>query len=76
MKSDRVVFRFHRKTVECYCTDGSWWCAVQGEIKKRGPFKSNGKAVEAGLTAIEKHENYRRLKQKKSISRIMQKAGR
>lgn len=76
MKKNRTVFRYRGKTVDCYSKDGKHWCAVQGEKDPRGPFKTSGKAVEGAISAVDKQDAVRRQLQKKSISRIMQKAGR
>ncbi len=79
MKKNRIVFRHASKTIECYETDGSWHCSVQGEKKPRGPFKSPGKAVQEGIAVAEKHAAIRdrvdrRRESKQVLADIMRKA--
>lgn len=67
-KSNRIVFRHCKKTVECYTveTDPGWMCAVQGEKNPRGPFKSPGEAVEEGIAVASKQHHVRaRMKHQK-----------
>lgn len=76
-KTNRIIFRHHEKTIECYELDGAWRCAVQGEKRARGPFKSPGKAVQEGISTAEKHAAIRgRIEHRKSTSlnAIMRKA--
>ena len=78
-KAHRSVFRYREKTLDCYLADGAWRCAVQGEKTARGPFKSSGKAIEAGIGAVNKQHDIRgrrlRRGKKPSVDSLMRRAG-
>ena len=79
-KAHRIVFRYREKTLDCYHADGAWHCAVQGEKNARGPAKTAGKAVEAGIAAVNKHHDIRerllrRGKKKPTVDSLMRRAG-